>query len=77
MPSAASAMSGEWAATETGRSDAAPRAQLLRAGSAGLDGRSIAGDDDLAGSVSVGDGQAAVRRSEGDQFGQACDRRGR
>ena len=62
MPSAASAMSGEWAATDDGQHDRPLGAQGLGELGAGLDGGPLAGDDDLAGGVAVGDDEDAVRR---------------
>ena len=70
MPSAASAMSGEWAATETGSTIArlAPRA-LASSAPASMAG-ALARDDDLARGVPVRDDEDAVRRGAGDQLGQ-------
>ena len=62
MPSAASAMSGEWAATDTGSSTTLRALQLARDFERGLDGRTLARDDDLAGGVPVGDADEPKRR---------------
>jgi hypothetical protein len=36
----------------------------------GLDGRTLAGDDDLAWGIAVGDDEDAVRRGRGDELGE-------
>ena len=49
MPSAASAMSGEWAATLTGQHLDDASAEALGSGRGGLHGDALATDHDLAG----------------------------
>ena len=71
MPSAASVMSGEWAATLTGSTIGPLGAELLGDLGAGLDGGALAGHDDLAGGVPVGDDERAVRGGRGEELGQA------
>ena len=61
MPSAASAIRGEWAATETGSSIARFAPSSLAIGEARLHGRALAADDDLPRRVAVGDAEDAVR----------------
>ena len=70
IPSAASAISGEWAATETGRTIARLAPSVLASSGAGLDGRPLAGHDDLARGVAVGHDEDAVGRGALDQFGE-------
>ena len=70
MPSAASAISGECAATETGRTMRAPGAHRSGELGAGLDRGSLARDDDLSGCVPVGHHEHAGRRRRGDQLGK-------
>ena len=53
------------------KDDAAAGAQVLDAGNGRLHGGTIARDDDLAGGVAVRHSDAAERRAESQQFGNA------
>ena len=68
MPSAAPAMSGEWAATETGSSIARLAPRVLRDGEGGLHGRALARDHDLPRRVAVRDAEDAVLGRLGDEL---------
>ena len=77
MPSAASAISGECAATDTGSSMARLAPSSLAISSAGLDRRPLARDHDLARRVAVGDAEHAVGRRPGRRARGAARRRAR
>ena len=64
-------MSGEWAATDTGRTIARLAPRRLRDLGARLDGRALARHDDLARGIAVGDDEDAVRGGILDQLGQS------
>ena len=64
-------MSGEWAATLTGRTMARFAPSSLAISAAGLDRGALAGDDDLAGRVAVGDDERAVRGRRATELGES------
>jgi hypothetical protein len=71
-PVGASAMSGEWAATETGRTIARLAPSAFASSRPASMAGTLAGDDDLARRVAVGDDEDAVRRGAGDELGQTA-----
>ena len=72
IPSAAAAISGECAATLTGRTMARLAPSDLGHLGAGLDRGPLAGHDDLAGRIPIGDDERAMRGGAVDQLRQAC-----